>query len=133
MQNNIQPKYISFEIAKWLKEKGFDIPVQYGVFGKAMKFTEDFGNRHRPKSRLRNWNTDKANSYSVPEQWKVVEWLRVKHGIFIEIRYMDDVLTYGYVITTIIDNTEQDEKYGYKTPKEAYSAAFDYIKDNDLI
>lgn len=60
----------------------------------------------------------------------VVEWLRVNHGIWIEVRYMDDVLNFGYVITTIKNNTEQKECYNFNTPQEAYSVAFDYVLGN---
>jgi len=61
---NIQPSYITFQQAKWLKEKGFDIyqPNQYNgsnnhLYNYSKKQCKLFG-----------------DLYYAPEQWQVVEW-----------------------------------------------------------
>ena len=81
--NNKEPKYVTFEQAKWLKEKGFKIrtEVAYHVYN--------------PKSNPRRYVGHKTNVYarqsfiSAPEQWQAVEWLsdryeRNKHLLFEE-------------------------------------------------
>jgi hypothetical protein len=74
---------ISFETAKLAKEKGFNIPVRYGVFGIKMKLTENHGWTYNRKLELRNWNTSNANSYSIPTQALLQKWLREVHKIII--------------------------------------------------
>ena len=79
----MEEQLISFETAKLAKEKGFNIPVRYGVYGKNMKLTENHGWEKNKKLELRNWNTPKAKSYSIPTQSLLQKWLREEHGIFI--------------------------------------------------
>lgn len=77
----MEEQIVSFETAKLAKEKGFDIPVRYGVFGKKMKLTENHGWEWNKKLELRNWNTPNANSYSVPTQSLLQKWLREVHNV----------------------------------------------------
>jgi hypothetical protein len=75
-------------------------------------------------------------SVSIPEQHEIVDWLRVKHDIWIGV--MPDVgmdLIYTYKIYSVEVGVERGLANGnnYDTPQEAYSAAFDYIKNNNLI
>ena len=132
----IQPTYVIYPQAVWLKEKGFDIPqnkmYSYGtpMFGhvKEVKFYN--GDLHECASTPYNWN-DWSNKptateyYSAPEQWLVVEWLRINHGIWIEVRNTYD----GNGYRCFFDGKE----HVFQTPQEAYSAAFDYIISNNLI
>lgn len=57
----------------------------------------------------------------------VVEWLRVNHGIWVEV-YMDDNSTFGYLISKITPEGRRDcpLKRQFVTPQEAYSAAITY-------
>jgi len=133
----IEPKYITFEQAKWLKEKGFDVPILNWYHKGTKKL-----NRNDLLCSM-NKLTD---NYSAPEQWQVVEYLRVNHNIDLQA-----VCNYGrlgrtYKMGIIFINKEKevdtiflrpiDMPYSFiefNSPQEAYSAAFDYIKENNLI
>jgi len=128
MTQEIKPTYVTFEQAKWLKEKGFDIECKMCV--------EEGDERSLP---FNCGNTIHKNSlhpyYSAPEQWQVVEWLRVNHGIHIEIlleenkpwnKFYYRIMKIGQYFSLSHDGIYSE------TPQEAYSAAFDYIL-NDLI
>jgi hypothetical protein len=71
---------ITFETALLAKEKGFDIPVLYGVYGYKMKLTSE------KSGTLINWNTKSkqqkhSKATSVPTQSLLQKWLREKHII----------------------------------------------------
>ena len=72
----------------------------------------------------------------VTEQWLVVEWLRVNHGIWIEVvisenkKFESEIYNTKNLITKHIFDKHSEL---YNTPQEAYSTAFDYIKENNLI
>ena len=114
---SIQPTYVTFEQAKFI-----DYP-----------YLTDTGYSNNGNVLIRK-NFIPTNGWiNRPEQWQVVEWLRVNPGIWIDIRYMDNVAEFGYIITSIPINTEHNEKYYFSSPQEAISAAFDYIRENNLI
>lgn len=77
----MEEQLISFETAKLAKQKGFDIPVRYGVFGPKMKLTENHGWERHKKLELNNWNKKPRRSYSVPTQSLLQRWLRKIHKI----------------------------------------------------
>jgi hypothetical protein len=144
MNNKIEPHYVAFATAKWLKEKGFDVPCN-------KRFWVGFENEEYFQGDCisNNWNDYDDSSttyYSAPEQWQVCEWLRVNHGIHIGIDawLQEDGSNQGYdycVYKTWKDKIDYELKLLnsstqiklYNTPQSAYAAAFDYIKDNNLI
>jgi hypothetical protein len=75
-----------------------------------------------------------------PQQWQVVEWLRVEKEVWIQImkyNYLTkeyDSHDYYYRIYNWKGPVQirQFHKYSedYTSPQEAYSAAFDYILEN---
>jgi len=98
----IKPTYVTLEQAKLLKKKGADIECKTAY---------------------------ESNSifYSRPEQWQVVEWLRVKHGIWVWVENYNDKISY----VPQIPKADLPKVLGYyHSPQEAYSAAFDYILNN---
>jgi len=87
----IKPTYVTFEQAKLLKEKRFNIPCfYYYENGKLIEpyfkngSSTDTGFRVDLLDLLEHFNKH-SKRVSAPEQWQVVEWLRVKHGIWIVI------------------------------------------------
>jgi hypothetical protein len=125
----IKPVYVTFEQAKWLKEKGFGLETKtfYASNGKVCDGVYDFD----------DWCFR-------PEQHVVVEWLRVNHGIEIYLRPERNarigITTYYYGICTICSTNHLETievvdlmNSKYPTPQAAYSAAFDYIKEKGLI
>ena len=110
---------VSFEIAKLLKEKGFNEPCRwYMEDGVTLSESNETNDYLFP------------SYYSAPTISDVVMWFYQKHGIWIDVRYMDDVLGFGFCVTTLKDNTEQKEVYKYNSPTEAYEAAIIYTLKN---
>jgi hypothetical protein len=119
----MEPKYVTYEQAKWLKEKWVNhiTPFMYGS---------------QVVPQLEKYNETKYNIYQdyclAPEQHQVVEWLRVNHGIWVSVtQELGATITYCYLISG--EHTSSTYKAFFDTPQEAYSAAFDYIKDKELI
>jgi hypothetical protein len=133
----IKPTYVTFEQAKKLKEKEFNVPTQWAFDLKG----QDYKDEH--------WDIDynccTYNCYSKPEQWQVVEWLRVVHGIWINIDW--SMTKWGYFIVDFKEETlkkvckDKDwrqrnsavylkNQFDFNSPQEAYSAAFDYVLNN---
>jgi len=136
MTQEIKPAYTTFEQAKWLKKKGFDVLTWYCYLKDR---TVQFSSGDENDVDLYNHNL--WDNYSMPEQWQVVEWLRVNHGIWVcvgvgNLFHGDKffILIKKYNIDrwelTPLDNERHSP---YDTPQQAYSAAFDYIKNNNLI
>ena len=133
----IEPTYVTFEQAKLLKEKEFDLMVN--------AYFEDNGREELIQNKYQanyNCSTSLGLTHSKPEQWQVVEWLRLKHGIHIH----NETDSYGedwYPKLSICSKESWENlelrniinkfRYGIldcKTPQEAYSAAFDYVLSN---
>lgn len=77
----ITEDYVSFETAKLLKEKGFDVPTKYffNTNGLCCQGENSY-----------NWNDDKdvddvCEDYSRPSIYVAMKWLRGVHNIFIDI------------------------------------------------
>ncbi len=105
----IKPTHVTFEQAKWLKEKGFDFYVP---------------------------NIYNEKVLSTPEQWQVVEWLRVEKDIYVVSHFNTlflkgkyNILIHKISLQTICPMPNKIQS-GYDSPQEAYSAAFDYILNN---
>jgi len=129
----IEPIYVTYTQAILLKAKGFDAECEtkYELSGKVSHL-----NNHNGRM---DWNTVKYSRelFSRPEQWQVVEWLRVRHGIWIEIHPEDDY-KFGYALnewqwdkvnkTHFCDYVEDaDVDTLYDSPQGAYSDAINYV------
>jgi hypothetical protein len=138
MIQEIKPTYVTFEQAKWLKEKGLVANCKrYWV-----KYTNT---EYKEMSDVELDNLDReigiGGNLIIPkyEQHQVVEWLRINHGIWVSVNIaMDDKWYFELYNLKVKRNAEiiiEDENVTdfHNSTKEAYSAAFDYIKDNDLI
>ena len=133
MKNEIKPTYVTWEQAKWIKEKGFIEPT-LTYWSKRDGLIEN-------EISLRNHNERGEWGTSRPEQHVVVEWLRVNHGIWIKVNwynYNNNNIFWSYTIEKIVNYPDPIDYTPNNTPntnspQSAYSAAFDYIKDNNLI
>jgi 16S rRNA C967 or C1407 C5-methylase (RsmB/RsmF family) len=157
----IEKTYTTFEQSKWLKKKGFDEEcTRFYVESNSKLFGIDEHNRYypivnKPKQLWIVGNTVTLNEKNVllaPEQWQVCEWLRVNHGIWIQVtintinfgnknnineKFKAEVIHQNRNVrfkslmstTVSIDGVLAP----YDTPQEATSAAFDYILTNNLI
>lgn len=72
--------YVSFETAKLLKEKGFDIYGD-GSFGSETRVFMEYS----PTGKIRDVSTSKPHpkAYPAPTLQMAMKWLREKYGIFI--------------------------------------------------
>jgi hypothetical protein len=135
--NTTKSTYISFEQAKWLKWMGFNekpshIELDTDYITGYVDYEED-GNYvitdFQFKDHIRSF------SYLKPEQWQVIEWLMVNFGIWIEVKCPDMPNTGWYFSIHKyykFGNFYNGEELYYNSPQEAYSAAFDYIKNEGL-
>ena len=91
----IKERYCSPEVAKSLREKGFDIPVwtRYEDNGEAI-----FGDKY-------NWNNSPKGQISAPTQSMVMDWLREMHNICITI-YPDKEKGYEAVLYDVKGDVE---------------------------
>ena len=148
----IKPTYVTFEQAKWLKDKEWN-HLQSSVY--TDKGEVIFGLKKASNGRwihtngvsLEDWlkrDYVEANTTEVfyrPEQWMAIEWLRVNHDIWVDIypeMSEEDKTNWAYTIYKLNWGDDKEvhfeNRMGYFTsPQEAYSAAFDYIKNNNLI
>lgn len=132
----IESHYVDFNTAKLLKEKGFDVLVDG-------RYYWDISQWKLSQKGALKWNKQE-DSYPAPKQHIVVEWLRINHGIWVYCYpvapYVIDDEDYPKVvwISKICSlNKVNFEKYidadnglainHHHSPKEAYSAAFDYV------
>jgi hypothetical protein len=163
----IKPTYVTFEQSKALKQKGFDEKVhQYYQFirnkssklDKTWQFVQssflvresdavmcpDKGKNgievYAYSDRIfRDYNFKNSEDFiSVPEQWQVIEWLRINHGIWVYVKKLDDSWldlrswiwvvrkqNNSYPFSTVVNSEKPND-----CPQEAYSAAFDYVLKN---
>lgn len=151
----IKPHYVSFEQAKWLKEKGFDIECSNFYrnghiisFNQLMthhnKGLEEFNKRIKFLGKF----PPTVNTFEAPEQHLVVEWLYQKYKIWIKVDIITEYWFWSMRGNPVKKADENDIEvtqlmFGllhsntrflkYKTSQEAYSAAFDYIIKNNII
>jgi hypothetical protein len=130
----IKLTYATFEQAKKLKEKGFNVECRNYYLEKDKALYEGFEDEYWGDYRCRNWNADVIGIkpfqgfVSAPEQWQIVEWLRVNHGLWVSIGYSGDKTV--YMMTTKLNGDVLWNEKGFNSPQESYSAAFDYILNN---
>jgi hypothetical protein len=94
---------VSFEIAKLLKEKGFDgIEIDYGL-------------------------NQILNLKPAPTIAEVVMWLYEKHGIWISPQPNEPYIDNDWCFTVFKDLKNNGSLEGYNSPTEAYEAAINYV------
>lgn len=153
----IKPTYVTFEQAKLLKEKGFDIECRNyydnseEICEVSNRFTKNMNSLQTAFLEIAVFPEDADINdkdfivYSAPEQWQVVEWLRVKHGIWVFIDWSQNKWCSQIIdikeetLKKVCKNKDWKERNSavylktlldYNSPQEAYSAAFDYILNN---
>ena len=130
----IKPAYVTFEQAKWFKEKG--------LIANCKRYWVKYSNtEYKEMSDIQLEDLDReigiGSNLIIPkyEQHQVVEWLRVNHGIWISVDMVYETTQTGFWYS--IRQSKEDDKAicsnEYPTPQEAYSAAFDYIFNKNLI
>ncbi len=119
---------VSFELAKLLKEKGFDKPCN-------ISYDKQYGNVcHTTRA---DKNSELISYVSAPTIAEVVMWLYEKYGIWISVSFRS-TYTYYFTIVSVIKGEEDvfvfgDEKNilnNFNEPTEAYEAAIEYCLNN---
>lgn len=136
---NIEPTYVTFQQAKLLKEKGFDIYTPNAYINGIFITPEEPQNWNKTK-----WvftkegfecfgckldNIKYFEGFCAPEQWMVIEWLRVRYGIWINVVRTKFTVACRY--QSYIEEKPLTGSMGgfisHISPQEAYSAAIDYV------
>jgi hypothetical protein len=119
---------VSFELAKLLKEKGFNIPQLYFYIDGDISWKVD-------NTRCRN---QIEGEYAAPTIAEVVMWLYEKHEIWVQV----SVSRYGKFYCNVLkkENTKslnnptswemQVQLNDFNSPTEAYEAAIKYTLEN---
>lgn len=141
---NIQPIYVTFEQAKLLCSKGFDeqLSTIYDNNGNPT-------NSHYPT--MKNSDIEHGTICTRPEQWMVIEWLRINHNIEVNClrytysggkyqgrKYMWGVDKYNEKYNHELEenpdhwilNERESQGYDSNSPREAISVAIDYTLNN---
>jgi hypothetical protein len=131
---------VNFEIANLLKEKGFDIPIEFyynaeGVWAPDPKWDRKL--RRNKNGKKENF-LDYEDCISAPTIAEVVMWLYEKHGIWIKVDWYNknnNGIFWSYTLEKIvnypepIDYTPQNTIV-WNSPTEAYEAAINYSLNN---
>lgn len=110
--------YVSFEVAKLLKEKGFDEPCR--TYYRENKLINDVCVNYN------QWNSKSPFGFiSAPTHQMAMKWLREKH-LYIEIRRSINTFLFGAII--IRDGKESFNKIGnlYDSYEEVVETALKY-------
>ena len=124
----ITEDYISFETAKLLKEKGFDVYVS--------SFYDDEG---KFSTKVADWNWNIGLRYSAPTLQMAIKWLREVYKIEIWVQYDIDKTTWWGGCNPMYEEDEENSSmfqsllgfdYPGKTYEEAAEAAIKYCLEN---
>jgi len=125
----LEPKYVTFEQAKWLKEKGYKSKSRYyDGSGKLVSVPNIPENDYRHTN-----NYMQRFRWEAPEQWEVVEWFEQRFNVYIDTRCVNSTRGDNFEFCIHKMNDIIETKNGFNTRQEAYSEAFDYIRLNNLI
>ena len=120
---------VNFEIAKLLKEKGFDIPCREGWINYLVSFT---GETKMPDDES-NLVIDRLGNRHLIERPTIAEvimWLYEKHKVWIS-PWMASEKSWGFHILRCSDGHVISRNEGLKnSPTEAYEAAILYTLNN---
>lgn len=105
----ITEDYVSFETAKLLKDKGFNVPI-YTKIHKEFKDERPDAFIWRSE-RKENFNDTRSEGfYSCPTIQMAMKWLREVHHLFIQIEYECE----DCFVSDIYSMTDYDEYGGHK-------------------
>lgn len=135
---------VSFEIAKELKEKGFDEKCSHYYINDFQNFKHD-GKLYKT-SLPNDWDNENIFQYvkrtnqphlcNAPTIAEVVMWVHKEKGLWVNVMYMGFELKYSWSIDMITTSGSDWDSYGeegdicYKSPIEAYEAAIEYTLKN---
>jgi hypothetical protein len=119
---------VNFEIAKLLKEKGFDLYCVWSYWNSELtSHTPGYALEDGTTSQENYWDFDR---YYAPTIAEVVMWLYEQHGIWICVLYKlhSQEKLFAYDIRQA--NWIETCLWEHSSPTEAYEAAIDYTLKN---
>lgn len=122
----IQEAYCSYEIAKLLKEKGFNEPCFYYYKDKVLMFSPI----------LKGRNSYQTDTYSAPTHQMAMKWLRIEHNILLFLLPAQENGKLVYLVKVWTWNEEEgiyESTYApmpRKEPEQAIEAALKYSLKN---
>ena len=140
----ITEDYVSFEVAKLLKEKGF--PQEYDIYHSMVYNEEDYENEYEVQRMVLETRLVKAGTLSsypvgVPEPkcycptlQMAMKWLREEHKVFIEVNTSIDLNGDYHYSYFVLDKECKYVRKGYTdfnwNYEEAVEAALKYSLEN---
>lgn len=122
---------VSFELAKLLKEKGFNEKVT-----KRWSIAENIDGDKFPicqnECGLFNWNDVEyyPNHFSAPTIAEVIMWLYEKHGIWVEVVKPVRQKLFRFNVDNKDNINEFTSVVCFNSPTEAYKAGIEYTLNN---
>lgn len=113
--------YVSYEVAKLLKEKGFNEATFYDYNERGIRWFEEVLVNHNSQGGI-----------ACPILQMAIKWLREVHNIHIEVKYFFEPHIYKYTITytpVALDNISSHPQC-FNTYEEACEAAIKYCLEN---
>ena len=98
----IEERYVSAELAEMLREKCFDIPCR--------TFYTKYGDLRHSDGIFADFNSTQQEVTSAPTQQMVIDWLELKHNIFIAVAPRPTTMDYKRITA-----------YVYKIKERGYS------------
>jgi len=128
----IKPLYITFDQAKKLRKLGADLDGHYSSHTGSTMYYHKYSRSNKEKLKVHALFSSLDDMLYAPDQWQVIEWLRINHGIWISVVPNDNSFSFELFN---LKGDKSDEMYirdesitdYHKSPQIAYSAAFDYI------
>lgn len=116
--------FIPFEIAKQLKDKGFNEPC-FRCYDNEGYLTTQHDSHIAVYGK--HYNDDKREIYSAPIFQQAIDWFREKHNLHITLKHHTTSQTYGFVISGkykgLIDPEIVNETFSKHTYYEALNQA----------
>ena len=126
-------KYVSFEISKLLKEKGFDVITQYCFHSDDNRIVfVPYNEENLNLEQTYEGEGLGVSHTSRPHISDVVDWLLEKHGIWISVSCPDNLIHNDWI--SYVYKVGKFEclyaSHAVNTPKEAYLVAIEYTLKN---
>lgn len=131
----IEEEYVSFETAKLLKEKGFDV-FGDGSYGSEIEIHREYS----PFGQIRDCSTSRSSEkgYPAPTQQMAMRWLRERYYCHIHIYFTykadanltRDYASYCYDVECAKTQKEYIGNIWYDTYEEACESAIKYCFEN---
>ena len=118
----ITEDYVSFEVAKLLKEKGFDTFKPYG-------WDEELFDKEYPRNFSIGFD-NKEHWISCPTHQVAMKWLREMHGLIISIEYQIICPTWKWRIYIKSSDDKHTDFQHYNKYEEAVESALKYCLEN---